>query len=118
MAQLNLGMEIQDCLGAIRVHRGDGAIENATSAFVVYQNSDDCPMGSDLSGYLLLSGDFGQDKLVGAAGWVTTMMDDPHPGGKIQAQLWKYGEGSKLAEVFTNVPDVGDVKSQLSSTMS
>lgn len=118
MAQLNLGMEIQDCLGAIKVHKVDGSIDNATSAFVVYQNSSGCPMGSDLSGYLLQSSDFGQDKLVGAAGWVKTMMEDPHPGGKIQAQLWKYGEGSKLAEVFTNVPDVGDVKSQLSSTMS
>ena len=69
MTQLMLGPEIDDCLNSIRLHKPDGTVMTSVSAAVIFKNSDDCPTGSDLSGYLLSSDQFGYDKERHASGW-------------------------------------------------
>lgn len=118
MVKLELGFTIGDCLGAMRYYRADGTSSTPVSAAVVYQNSEDCPTGSDISGYALVSSDFGKDAAAHAAGWVDTLIEDPYPGGVLRAQLWKYKSGAELAEVFTNVEDELSVQEQLSSLLS
>lgn len=117
MMMIQLGPEIDDCLGAIRLHKADGTTATSISAAVVFKNSDDCPTGSDLSGYLLSADSFGQDAAAHAAGWMPTMIEDIYPGGWLQAQLWKYDDGMKLATVFTNVDDAAQVQGQLSTLL-
>ena len=117
MASLNLGAKMGDCLDAIKYHRLDGGVDSSLCAAIVYKNSGTSPTGAALSGYMLSASDFGIDKAVGAAGWVNTMIEDPHPGGVIQAQLWKWDDGQKLATVFTNVKDETSVMNQLSGLM-
>lgn len=117
MVKLELGFTLNDCLGAIRYHRADGTTSTPVSAAVVYQNSEDCPTGSDISGYALVDDDFGKDAAAHAAGWVDTMIEDPYPSGVLRAQLWKYKSGSELAEVFTNIDDQLSVQQQLSTVL-
>ena len=105
MVKLELGFTLNDGLGAIRYHRADGTTSTPVSAAVVYKNSEDCPTGSGISGYALVSSDFGKDAAAHAAGWVDTLIEDPYPSGALEAQLWKYKSGAELAEVFTNVDD-------------
>lgn len=117
MMMIQLGPQIDDCLGAIRLHKADGTTATSISAAVVFKNSEDCPTGSDLSGYLLSAESFGQDAAAHAAGWMPTMIEDIYPGGWLQAQLWKYDDGMKLATVFTNVDDAAQVQGQLSTLL-
>ena len=118
MTQLMLGPEIEDCLGIIRLHKSDGTVQTSVSAAVIFKNSDDCPTGSDLSGYLLSSEQFGYDKERHASGWFRTMMEDPYCGDYMGAQLWKYQDGEKLATVFTNVDSQISVKTTLTSLLN
>lgn len=85
MVKLELGFTIGDCLGAMKYHRADGTSSTPLSAAVVYKNSEDCPTGSDISGYALDDGYFGKDAAAHAAGWVDTMIEDPYPGGVLKA---------------------------------
>ena len=117
MVKLQLGFKLDDCLGAIKYHRADGTTSTPVSAAVVYQNSENCPTGSDISGYALDDSYFGKDAAAHAAGWVDTMIEDPYPGGFLEAQVWKYKSGTELAEVFTNVNDQISVQQQLSSVL-
>lgn len=117
MVKLELGFTLNDCLGAIRYHRADGTTSTPVSAAVVYQNSEDCPTGSDISGYALDDSYFGKDAAAYAAGWVETLIEDPYPEGVLKAQLWKYKSGAELAEVFTNVDDQLSVQQQLSAVL-
>jgi hypothetical protein len=111
MMMIQLGPKIDDCLGAIRFHKADGTIATSVSAAVVFKNSELCPTGDQLSGYLLSAEDFGKDSMAHAAGWMPTMIEDIYPAGWMQAQLWKYSDGIKLATVFTNVYDALSVRS-------
>ena len=117
MVKLQLGFKLEDCLGAIKYHRADGTTSTPVSAAVVYQNSENCPTGSDISGYALDNSYFGKDAAAHAAGWVSTFIEDPYPGGFLEAQVWKYKSGTELAEVFTNVNDQISVQQQLSSVL-
>ena len=117
MVKLQLGFKLDDCLGAIKYHRADGTTSTPVSAAVVYQNSENCPTGSDISCYALDDSYFGKDAAAHAAGWVDTMIEDPYPGGVLKAQIWKYKSGTELAEVFTNVNDQISVQQQLSSVL-
>ena len=118
MVKLQLGFKLDDCLGAIKYHRADGTTSTPSYAGVVYQNSENCPTGSELSGYSLTDGNFGSDAIAHAAGWVDTLIEDPYPSGVLEAQLWKYKSGGELAEVFTNVDDTMQVKRMLSTMLS
>lgn len=118
MTQLFLGPEIGDCLNAIRLHKQDGTVRTSVSAAVIFQNSEDCPTGSDLSGYLLSDEQFGYDKERHASGWVQTMLEDPYCDKYMGAQLWQYQEGQKLATVFTNVGSELSVRTTLSSLLN
>ena len=117
MVKLQLGFKLDNCLGAIKYHRADGTTSTPVSAAVVYQNSENCPTGSDISGYALDESYFGKDAAAHAAGWVNTFIEDPYPGGFLEAQVWKYKSGTELAEVFTNVNDQISVQQQLSSVL-
>ena len=117
MVKLQLGFKLEDCLGAIKYHRADGTTSTPVSAAVVYQNSENCPTGSDISGYALDNSYFGKDAAAHAAGWVNTFIEDQYPGGFLEAQVWKYKSGTELAEVFTNVNDQISVQQQLSSVL-
>ena len=117
MVKLQLGFKLDDCLGAIKYHKADGTTSTPVSAAVVYQNSENCPTGSDISGYALDDSYFGKDAAAHAAGWVNTFIEDPYPGGFLEAQVWKYKSGTELAEVFTNVNDQISVQQQLSSVL-
>ena len=117
MVKLQLGFKLDDCLGAIKYHRADGTTSTPMSAAVVYQNSENCPTGSDISGYALDNSYFGKDAAAHAAGWVNTFIEDPYPGGFLEAQVWKYKSGTEIAEVFTNVNDQISVQQQLSSVL-
>lgn len=117
MVKLQLGFKLDDCLGAIKYHRADGTTSTPVSAVVVYQNSENCPTGSDISCYTLDDSYFGKDAAAHAAGWVDTMIEDPYPGGFLEAQVWKYKSGTELTEVFTNVNDQISVQQQLSSVL-
>ena len=117
MVKLQLGFKLDDCLGAIKYHRADGTTSTPVSAAVVYQNSENCPTGSDISCYALDNSYFSKDAAAHAAGWVNTFIEDPYPGGFLEAQLWKYKSGTELAEVFTNVNDQISVQQQLSSVL-
>lgn len=117
MVKLQLGFTLGDCLGAMTYHRADGTASAPVSAAVVYQNSGDCPTGSNISCYALDDNDFGKDAAAHAAGWVDTLIEHPYPGGVLKAQLWKYKSGSELAEVFTNVDDQLSVQQQLSAVL-
>ena len=118
MVKLQLGFKLDDCLGAFKYHRADGTTSTPSYAGVVYRNSENCPTGSELSGYFLTDNDFGKDAIAHAAGWVDTLIEDPYPSGVLEAQLWKYKSGGELAEVFTNVDDTTQVKGQLSTMLS
>ena len=118
MVKLQLGFKLDDCLGAIKYHRADGTTITPSYAGVVYKNSEDCPTGSELSGYSLTDDNFGSDAIAHSAGWVDTLIEDPYPSGVLEAQLWKYKSGGELAEVFTNVDDTTQVKGQLSTMLS
>ena len=118
MLKLQLGFKLDDCLGAFKYHRADGTTSTPSYAGVVYQNSENCPTGSELSGYSLTDNNFGSDAIAHSAGWVDTLIEDPYPSGVIEAQLWKYKSGGELAEVFTNVDDTTQVKGQLSTMLS
>ena len=118
MTQLFLGPEIGDCLNAIRLHKPDGTVQTSVSAAVIFQNSEDCPTGSDLSGYLLSSEQFGYDKERHASGWLQTMLEDPYCDKYMGAQLWQYQDGQKLATVFTNVGSELSVRTTLSSLLN
>ena len=109
MTQIQLGPEMESALKAIRYHKGDGEVKNPVSAAVVVENTSDCPIGSQLSGYILKDDDFGRDAGIGAAGWVKTMMEDSY-GGKppVRVELWAWNGKDKFAEVFTNA-DESDV---------
>ena len=117
MVKLQLGFKLEDCLGAIKYHRADGTTSTPSYAAVVYQNSENCPTGSDISGYALDNSYFGKDAAAHAAGWVNTFIEDPYPGGFLEAQVWKYKSGTEIAEVFTNVNDQISVQQQLSSVL-
>ena len=117
MTQLFLGPEIDDCLNAIRLHKPDGTVQTSVSAAIVFKNSQDCPTGEQLSGYLLSSNQFGYDKERHASGWLQTMIEDPYCGNYMGAQLWKYQDGQKLATVFTNIDSELSVKNALSSLL-
>lgn len=117
MVKLQLGFKLDDCLGAIKYHRADGTTSTPVTAAVVYQNSENCPTGSDISCYALDDSYFGKDAAAHAAGWVDTMIEDPYPGGFLEAQLWKYKSGTELTEVFTNVNDQISVQQQLSTVL-
>ena len=117
MVKFQLGFKLDNCLGAIKYHRADGTTSTPVSAAVVYQNSENCPTGSDISGYALDNSYFGKDAAAHAAGWVNTFIEDPYPGGFLEAQVWKYKSGTELAEVFTNVNDQISVQQQLSSIL-
>ena len=117
MVKLQLGFKLEDCLGAIKYHRADGTTSTPSYAAVVYQNSENCPTGSDISCYALDNSYFGKDAAAHAAGWVNTFIEDPYPGGFLEAQVWKYKSGSEIAEVFTNVNDQISVQQQLSSVL-
>ena len=117
MVKLQLGFKLNDCLEAIQYHRADGTTSTPVSAAVVYQNSENCPTGSDISGYALDNSYFGKDAAAHAAGWVNTFIEDPYPDGFLEAQVWKYKSGTELAEVFTNVNDQISVQQQLSSVL-
>ena len=117
MVKLQLGFKLDDCLGAIKYHRADGTTSTPVSAAVVYQNSENCPTGSDISCYALDDSYFGKDAAAHAAGWVNTFIEDPYPGGFLEAQVWKYKSGTELAEVFTNVNDQISVQQQLSTVL-
>ena len=117
MVKLQLGFKLDDCLGAIKYHRADGTTSTPVSAAVVYQNSENCPTGSDISCYALDNSYFGKDAAAHAAGWVNTFIEDPYPGGFLEAQVWKYKSGTEIAEVFTNVNDQISVQQQLSSVL-
>ena len=118
MVKLQLGFKLDDCLGAFKYHRADGTTSTPSYAGVVYQNSENCPTGSELSGYSLTNDKFGSDAIAHSAGWVDTLIEDPYPSGVLEAQLWKYKSGGELAEVFTNVDDTTQVKGQLSTMLS
>ena len=118
MVKLQLGFKLDDCLGAFKYHRADGTTSTPSYAGVVYQNSENCPTGSELSGYSLTADNFGSDAIAHSAGWVDTLIEDPYPSGVLEAQLWKYKSGGELAEVFTNVDDTTQVKGQLSTMLS
>ena len=117
MVKLQLGFKLDDCLGAIKYHRADGTTSTPSYAAVVYQNSENCPTGSDISCYALDNSYFGKDAAAHAAGWVNTLIEDPYPGGFLEAQVWKYKSGTEIAEVFTNVNDQISVQQQLSSVL-
>ena len=117
MVKLQLGFKLNDCLGAIQYHKADGTTSTPVLAAVVYQNSENCPTGSNISCYALDNSYFGKDATAHAAGWVDTMIEDPYPGGFLEAQVWKYKSGTELAEVFTNVNDQISVQQQLSSVL-
>ena len=118
MVKLQLGFKLDDCLGVFKYHRADGTTSTPSYAGVVYQNSENCPTGSELSGYSLTDDKFGSDAIAHSAGWVDTLIEDPYPSGVLEAQLWKYKSGGELAEVFTNVDDTTQVKGQLSTMLS
>ena len=118
MIKLQLGFKLDDCLGVFKYHRADGTTSTPSYAGVVYQNSENCPTGSELSGYSLTDDNFGSDAIAHSAGWVDTLIEDPYPSGVLEAQLWKYKSGGELAEVFTNVDDTTQVKGQLSTMLS
>ena len=118
MIKLQLGFKLDDCLGVFKYHRADGTTSTPSYAGVVYQNSENCPTGSELSGYSLTDDKFGSDAIAHSAGWVDTLIEDPYPSGVLEAQLWKYKSGGELAEVFTNVDDTTQVKGQLSTMLS
>ena len=118
MVKLQLGFKLDDCLGVFKYHRADGTTSTPSYAGVVYQNSENCPTGSELSGYSLTDDNFGSDAIAHSAGWVDTLIEDPYPSGVLEAQLWKYKSGGELAEVFTNVDDTTQVKGQLSTMLS
>ena len=117
MVKLQLGFKLEDCLGAIKYHRADGTTSTPSYAAVVYQNSENCPTGSNISCYALDNSYFGKDAAAHAAGWVNTFIEDPYPGGFLEAQVWKYKSGTELAEVFTNVNDQISVQQQLSTVL-
>ena len=117
MVKLQLGFKLEDCLGAIKYHRADGTTSTPSYAAVVYQNSENCPTGSNISCYALDNSYFGKDAAAHAAGWVNTFIEDPYPGGFLEAQVWKYKSGTELAEVFTNVNDQISVQQQLSTLL-
>ena len=118
MVKLQLGFKLDDCLGVFKYHRADGTTSTPSYAGVVYQNSENCPTGSELSGYSLTNDKFGSDAIAHSAGWVDTLIEDPYPSGVLEAQLWKYKSGGELAEIFTNVDDTTQVKGQLSTMLS
>ena len=118
MVKLQLGFKLDDCLGVFKYHRADGTTSTPSYAGVVYRNSENCPTGSELSGYSLTEDKFGSDAIAHAAGWVNTLIEDPYPSGVLEAQLWKYKSGGEIAEVFTNVDDTMLVKGKLSTMLS
>ena len=111
------GSKIDDCLNSIRLHNSLGQTYGATSAAVIFKNSEDCPTGDDLSGYLLEEKDFGTDKSIRASGWIDTLIEDRNGNPAIYAQLWSWSKPDGMAVVFTNVDSDLSVKSQLSSLL-
>lgn len=112
-----LGPTFDDCLGVFRYHTVEGDVVNPISAAVVFKNSDDCPTGGELDGYLLADDDFGKDAEVHSVGYVETKIEDDNGKTPARAELWSWNLPDGMAAVFTNVPDELSVKSQLSSIL-
>ena len=115
--KLALGFSLDSCLGTIKYHDADGEVTNPVSAAVVFKNSSESPIGSDLSGYLLSDDNFGLDALAGSNGLVETPIEWTNGQVPARAELWSWSKPDRMAAVFTNVEDTLSVKQQLSSLL-
>ena len=116
MAKVQLGFSLNDALDAVRVHTEDGT-QHATSAVLLYKNSNNCPIqGGNLSGYVLQEDDFAKDAPRGATGWVKTNMEGVYGQNKLpNLQVWK--TENNVIEVIGNTDGGDETEQKLSSIL-